>query len=332
MNRNVTFQREQQLPILPGVIKRGTQRHHKSPGTANQNSERESSQLTLPVLQSEECFMNRRAQYMARNQVLRKIPSPPLPEIARIKIKGIGFIAIKTENPAQLFIPSKKNYFGRTRRFQGLQFDKVKIDDGIDDILLFIPPAEKFPNFLQKLLEFYPKGTFSLGLASGINGIFPVLEIEGSFEGTFSLHLCTDILPKNKATRAPLSTKLTFSLCTEDLQEIVESAQLESLRNKLSLSLKIAILWRKHGFTLPRRNHVLIGQSVINCREFIIGSHEFFDLRIFYTSDFDTKITLGNLQKLSQTIYFRLQNGSGNALRDFLSELEGELNEELCGW
>jgi hypothetical protein len=254
-------------------------------------------------------------------------------ELRKIEIPGIGFLAIKTEKHDQLFIPSQKNYFGCTPTFPGLQFDKVKIADGVDDVLLFIPPAEEFPNFLENLVDIYPKASFSLKLMKGISSKFPVLEIEGGFGGPFTVKLCTDIIPENKSRNIKMSRSLSFALCGEDIQVILESSDLESFRRNLTLScLDNARSWRKNGFNSPRRRYVLLGQSVINSKEFVVGNHESGPLRIFFTSDFNFELTVRQLQTICWQLYGQLTNAGVQEYEQFLEELEELRNEDCCEW
>jgi hypothetical protein len=253
--------------------------------------------------------------------------------LRKIEIPGIGFLAIKTEKHDQLFIPSQKNYFGCTSTFQGLQFDKVKIADGVDDVLMFIPPAEEFPNFLENLVDFYPKASFSVKLMKGISSKFPVLEIEEIFGGPFTVRLCTDIIPENKSRNIKMSRRLSFALCGEDIRVILESTQLESFRRSLTVScLDNARSWRNHGFNSPRRRYVLLGQSLINSKDFVVGNHEFGPLRIFFTSDFNFEITVRQLQTICWKLHGQLTNTGVHEYEQFLEELQNIRNEDCGEW
>jgi hypothetical protein len=198
---------------------------------------------------------------------------------------------------------------------------------------LYIPPVEEFPNFLENLVDFYPRTSFHLKVMKGISSKFPVLEIAEGFDGPFTVKLCTDIIPENKGRQVLMSRSLSFALCGEDIRLILESSDLESFRRRLSgFSLDSARSWRESGFNSPRRRYVLLGQSVINSEDFVVGNHEFGPLRIFFTSDFNFELTLRQLQSICWKLYGQLTNAGVRKYEQFLEELEELRNEDCCEW
>jgi hypothetical protein len=237
-------------------------------------------------------------------------------------LKGVALVARKFKKDPQLFIPSTMNFFA------GLQYEKVKVDDGADGVLLFIPPRNKFPNFLGNLTEKFPNETFRLVEINAISNKVPALEITST--SAFSMTLCTDIIPQNVRRKIPFHG-LRFALCGEDIRKIVDRNQphLVSLKRKIIASDTIgkAQDWLSRGFNAPRRTHALIGQSVIN-NDLFFGNHEARGIRIFYTTEIDPATTITRLHRISISIMGQLDGEDNPEYKRFLEELSREPNEE----
>lgn len=157
---------------------------------------------------------------------------------------GLVFVArFNTRN--KCFVPSTMNYFGPYK------VSRVQYSSGYGTLL--IPFAAK--EDVELIIEFYAKKEYQFDVRPSTDEKAPTLVIRG---GSFDIKLACDLLPDADKIEYYM---LRFSLCSEDIQFLVERPKLMRLLSLDSKSLRILSEFKRSEKTHPRRTHAVLGRS-----------------------------------------------------------------------
>ena len=189
--------------------------------------------------------------------------SNPQPFLTGISMDGLLFIS-KINHKGRSFIPSSKNFFG------GIQVRKVLCDTGYSTTLL---PIEE--EHVRELFKAYnaENSIIRIGGSNHVGGDSPVLLIDHGDGGKFNVELCQDLVGSSEIVLT--LPRLRFSLCSADVQAILQASELSDRLDKRGLD-RLMKDNESHP-TRARRTHALLGQSVIsNTSSIRFSNVEFF--------------------------------------------------------
>ena len=175
--------------------------------------------------------------------------SNPQSLMTDISTEGLLFIS-KVNKVGRNFIPSTKNFFG------GIQVRKVLCDTGCSTTLLPIEEGR-----VRELFETYTakSSIITIGGSSNVGGHSPVLHIERKDGSKFDVKLCQDLVSSPEVLTLP---RLRFSLCSADIQTILQESDLSARLSKYGL---VRLIEDKTSHPKrARRTHALLGQTVIS--------------------------------------------------------------------
>lgn len=178
-------------------------------------------------------------------------PKPLLVDIP----KGIFFISLMNKK-RNYFVPSTKNYFG------SIKVDELKCDSGCNTMLL---PMAKF----EDLCTAFPQASYryEVGYGNGISGKSLAVSIYcRATLGTFSIRIAYDLFQKEIK-----SARLRFSLCSDDIRDILDSEEYCRLFTEDSLKKLRDV--NNGSITFHRRHHGLLGQSILSTMASIKHAH-----------------------------------------------------------
>eukprot|EP01031_Cornospumella_fuschlensis_P033018 gene33018-39939_t len=212
--------------------------------------------------------------------------SDPKPLLVDIP-KGIFFISLMNKK-RNYFVPSTKNYFG------SIKVDKLKCDSGCNTMLL---PLTKF----EDLCTAFPQAShrYGVGYGNGVSGKSLAVSIYcRATLGNFSIRIANDLFHKEIK-----STRLRFSLCSDDIRDILESEEYCRLFTEDSLKKLRDV--NNGSITFHRRHHGLLGQAILSNMESI--KHARCELCVD-TSDFilpssfpELETTIGHIKSQLET-------------------------------
>lgn len=186
----------------------------------------------------------------------------PQQVLKNIRLDGLYFIS-KINHKNRSFIPSTKNYFG------DWQVRKVLVDTGCSTYLLPIQEgqlSEFFKTFSSTSASTFPppststpeEFTFTVGVSITAGGKCPVLKVMEANGKDFHVKLCQDLVGNNSLISIDT---LRFSLCSEDIDAILNTPEYTNLLTEVGLDILKTDL-QNHP-NRERRSHALLGTFVL---------------------------------------------------------------------
>jgi hypothetical protein len=193
--------------------------------------------------------------------------------------EGLCFISLDN-NRHKFFVPSTKNYFG------GVKVDKLLCDSGCTSLLLYFASLAHLEDAFRSLDNENYRVFCAAGV--GVTGIDMAIKFKQLIPGSIDCFMSTDLFPNSPAINLLF---LRFSLCSEDINHIVQTPHLLSRFGKQDqarlraevvretiharhaleeyqeilrvLGPSVAVKLRKQTPLVPRKSHGLIGQHIL---------------------------------------------------------------------
>ena len=163
--------------------------------------------------------------------------------------KDFIFLVALRNKKNRFLLPSQENYFG------GLRIEAVMLDTGCNSLLC--PIANE--HTLSEMCKLFPKETYlwTIEESRGVQSKSLTLEIKKRSEAPITLEL-----EKNLITSKSEVARLRFHLSAEDITNTV-------LRDNLAPNYIEKLKTAEATYTVQRRSHALIGQSLLKGRALV---------------------------------------------------------------